>query len=78
LYLSLYGTGIRGCSSSAAVAVRVGEVTIPVLYAGAHSAGAGLDQVNVRLSGEAAPSGQVRISVRVNGVASNTVVLLFE
>jgi uncharacterized protein (TIGR03437 family) len=49
VYLSLYGTGIRGRSSLSQVTVTVGGVPVQVQYAGAQSQYPGLDQINVLL-----------------------------
>jgi len=49
IYLSFYGTGIRGRSSLSNVAVTIGGVSAQVLYAGPQGTYPGLDQVNVGL-----------------------------
>jgi uncharacterized protein (TIGR03437 family) len=46
VFLSLYGTGIRGRSSLARVTVTIDGVTAPALYAGPAPGYTGLDQVN--------------------------------
>jgi len=73
VYLSLYGTGIRGASSSANVAVTIGSTTIPPTYAGPQMAIPGLDQVNVPLPLSLRGSGLVSVMVTVDGVSSNAV-----
>ena len=49
VYLSLYGTGIRGRSTLAGVSAIIGGVTCNVLYAGAQLTFQGLDQVNLQI-----------------------------
>jgi uncharacterized protein (TIGR03437 family) len=49
VFLVLFGTGIRGLSTLAAVRVTIDGVDAPVEYAGPQGQFAGLDQVNVRL-----------------------------
>jgi uncharacterized protein (TIGR03437 family) len=76
LYLTLYGTGIRGRRSGAVVLFDGKGVDAD--YAGAQPQFAGVDQVNVKLSGEVVHSGRVAVSVRGAGVESNSVSLVFE
>ena len=73
VYLSLFGTGIRGASSPGAVAVRVGGVIAPVQYAGPQPEFAGLDQVNVRLPASLSGKGEVDLELTVEGIAANVV-----
>jgi uncharacterized protein (TIGR03437 family) len=72
-YLVLYGTGIRNQASVSDVTVKVGSQTLPVSFAGATSGFAGLDQINVLLPASLAGSGNVNVTVTVNGIASNSV-----
>ena len=72
LYVELYGTGIRG---AAGVQCFVGGQSVPVLYAGAVAAYAGLDQVNVSIPKSLAGAGDVRVYVMADGAMSNAVVL---
>jgi uncharacterized protein (TIGR03437 family) len=71
VYLSLYGTGIRGRSSLAAVRAKDGEVELPVLYTGPQGQFVGLDQVNVFLPYGLRGSGPVDIAVSVEDEWSN-------
>ncbi|HWQ52180.1 MAG TPA: hypothetical protein VN442_00760 [Bryobacteraceae bacterium] len=73
VYLTLYGTGIRNGSSLANVTCRIGDVNVPVLYAGAQPAYAGLDQVNVALTFDRRISGEVDVVLTVDGQPSNPV-----
>jgi uncharacterized protein (TIGR03437 family) len=70
LYLSLYGTGIRGGS---AITVSIGGTAVPVTYAGAQGEFAGLDQINVRLSGSLRGKGEADLVLTVDGATANTV-----
>jgi uncharacterized protein (TIGR03437 family) len=73
VYLSLYGTGIRGRSSLSNVMVTIGGMPVPVLYAGAQPEVPGLDQVNAGLTLGLRGSGEVDVVVTVDGVSSNAV-----
>jgi uncharacterized protein (TIGR03437 family) len=70
LYVELYGTGIRGAS---AVQCFAGGQSVPVLYAGAVAAYAGLDQVNISIPRSLAGAGDVRVYVTADGAMSNAV-----
>src|ERR1035441_5299765 len=78
VYLSLYGTGIRGNSSLSAVTVHLGDKASPALYAGPQPQFIGLDQVNVKLTNDLVGSGRVQVSVDAGGAASNSVSVVFE
>jgi N-acyl-D-amino-acid deacylase len=78
VYLSLYGTGIRGNSGLAAVAVRFGSNPAPALYAGPQGYYIGLDQVNLKLTSDLALKGSVQVSLAVDGLTSNSVIVPFE
>jgi uncharacterized protein (TIGR03437 family) len=73
VYLSLYGTGIRGRSALAQVEVTVGGVPVQVQYAGAQMQYDGLDQVNVLLPASLAGRGDVSVIATVDGQAANTI-----
>jgi uncharacterized protein (TIGR03437 family) len=73
VYLSLYGTGIRGASSLSNVTVTVGTTKIQPTYAGPELLIPGLDQVNVPLGLSLRGSGLVNVWVTVDGVTSNAV-----
>jgi uncharacterized protein (TIGR03437 family) len=70
LYIELYGTGIRGAAS---VQCFVAGQSVPVLYAGPVAAYVGLDQVNISIPKSLAGTGDVRVYVVADGVASNVV-----
>ncbi len=77
LFLSLYGTGIRGRSALSNVSVMIGNVSVPVRYAGPN-AYPGLDQVNVSLPASLRGRGQLVVTVQVDGCTSNMADLLFQ
>jgi uncharacterized protein (TIGR03437 family) len=77
LYLALFGTGIRHRRSLEKVSARIGELSVPVVYAGAQNSFAGLDQVNLKLPRNSALSGEQEIEVRVEGFVSNKVKVRF-
>jgi uncharacterized protein (TIGR03437 family) len=70
LYIELYGTGIRGAAS---VQCFVAGQSVPCLYAGPVAAYAGLDQMNISIPKNLAGTGDVRVYVVADGVASNVV-----
>ncbi|HMD50358.1 MAG TPA: hypothetical protein VKG79_14710 [Bryobacteraceae bacterium] len=75
LYVELYGTGIRGAST---IQTFVAGQTVPTYYAGPVAAYPGLDQVNIAIPQSLAGSGDVRVYVVVDGVASNAVGLTLQ
>jgi len=77
LVLVLYGTGIRGAAKSS-VTATIGNLTLPVDYAGPQPTFAGLDQVNVTLPSTLAARGQLVLVVTVNGQATNMVQVAFQ
>ena len=76
VYLSLYGTGIRGGISTSAITVTVDGVPVPVIGAAAHPEFTGLDQVNAGpLPAELTGRGEVGLTLTVDGRTSNTVMI---
>ncbi len=73
VYLTLYGTGIRGRSSLANVSVTIAGTSLPALYAGPAPAFTGLDQVNVLLNLSLRGSGESNVYIVVDGQTSNEV-----
>jgi uncharacterized protein (TIGR03437 family) len=73
VYLTFYGTGIRGASAPTNVVVTIGNTQIQPTYAGPQPQIPGLDQVNVPLSLNFRGSGLVNATVTVDGVTSNPV-----
>jgi uncharacterized protein (TIGR03437 family) len=78
--LVLYGTGIRGAGSLANVKVTIGNVSLPVLYAGPSDPThfVAFDQVNVSLPQSLAGAGQVTLTLTVNNISALPVTLDFQ
>lgn len=75
VYVSLYGTGIRGAQS---VSVNIGGIVAPAVYAGPQPQTPGLDQVNFAIPISLRGAGMVNVSVITDGVMSNTVQLAIQ
>ena len=73
VFLSFYGTGIRGSSQAANVQMTIGGVNAPILYAGPQGTWPGLDQINVGLPLSLRGAGQVDVVFSVDGQTSNSV-----
>lgn len=73
VFLVLYGTGFRGRSSLANVTARIGNVAVPILFAGPQGDYAGLDQVNIQLPRSLAGRGEIELVLTVDGQQSNVV-----
>jgi uncharacterized protein (TIGR03437 family) len=73
VYILLYGTGIRRHSLNPVIAT-IGDVGVPVTYAGAQSEYPGLDQINIGpLPATLAGKGNSELTVMVDGVPANAV-----
>src|ERR1035437_8424973 len=72
VYLSLFGTGIRGAPPGQA-SVRIQGINAPVSYAGPQSQFAGLDQVNVQLPRELIGTGDAGVVLTAAGTDAPTV-----
>jgi len=72
VYLSLYGSGIRGAALTD-ISVNIGGKLVPVLYGGRQAVYEGLDQVNITLPPPLRGSGEVDLVVGVLGHSSNPV-----
>ena len=73
LYLALFGTGIRNLSQPADIAVRIGGVPAPVVYAGAQGDFAGLDQINVKIPRALVGRGEATVIFSIAGRSSTPV-----
>jgi len=73
VFLVLFGTGVKLRSELSAVSSTVGGVSTEVLFAGAAPEFPGLDQVNLRLARSLAGSGDVEVTLSVDGKAANSV-----
>lgn len=72
VFLSLFGTGIRGYRSG--VAATTGGLSVPVVGAAAQTQFAGLDQVNIGpLPRSLAGRGEIEVILKVDGKSANTV-----
>jgi endoglucanase len=77
LYLVLYGTGFRNAANPAAASLKIGNVDVSISYLGAQRQFPGLDQINAELPRELAGAGEVTIVLKVDGIATNPVSLVF-
>lgn len=75
VFLLLYGTGIRGRSAPTSVSATIGAASITAAFAGASSQFPGLDQVNLLLPHSLAGSGEAQVSLTVDGLAANPVLV---
>jgi uncharacterized protein (TIGR03437 family) len=75
-YLELFGTGIRNHSDPVVATIRGTNVT--AAYAGAQGVYIGEDQINIQLPSSLQGSGEVALSLNVDGQTSNTVVFLIK
>ena len=73
VFVSLYGTGIRGLSSLDNAAILVGGEQVAVLFAGAQGQFAGLDQINFEIQRDLAGRGEVDVLVSLDGHPANPV-----
>ena len=79
VFLTLYGTGIRGAGGAESVQATIGGSEAPVVSAGAHGEFAGLDQVEVGpLPRSLTGAGEVNVVVTAAGITSNTVTIMIE
>jgi uncharacterized protein (TIGR03437 family) len=80
-YLVLYGTGIRGLhGGTASVTATInGVISVPVIFAGAQSTAAGLDQINIGpFPASLKGAGLVALLITVENQPANTVLLSFK
>jgi uncharacterized protein (TIGR03437 family) len=73
VFLVLFGTGIRFGSALASIRATIGAVTVGAAFAGPSPQVSGVDQVNLPLPRALAGSGEVEVSLSVDGLAANTV-----
>ena len=72
-FLVLYATGVRKRNPNAAVTAQIGDVTVPVEYAGAQGQFVGLDQINILLPQNLRGKGLVNVTVTIDGKTTNPV-----
>jgi len=75
VYISLYGTGIRGAGT---VEAYVAGAPATVQFAGAQGEYQGLDQVNVAIPSSLAGRGEVSLYLAIDGATSNMVTIKIE
>ncbi|MDX2031677.1 MAG: NF038122 family metalloprotease [Blastocatellia bacterium] len=73
VFLLLYGSGFRGRSALSAVSLKIGDLDVPVSFAGAVDGLAGLDQLNAELLRALAGKGDATIVLTVDGRVANSV-----
>jgi uncharacterized protein (TIGR03437 family) len=73
VFLVLFGTGFSHLISPSNATVRIADMDLPALYAGAQSEYPGLGQINVRLPKGLAGRGEVAVEFRADGQAANVV-----
>ena len=83
LYLLLYGTGFDADSGASGTSVTVGQAwfagpTMKVLYSGPAPGYSGEDQIDAQLPTSLAGSGQVIVTVTVDGATANPVTIAFQ
>lgn len=75
-YLTIYATGLRNETTLSKVKAQIGDIDVPVLYAGAQSEFPGLDQLNIGpVPKSLAGKGTVVIELTVDGMRANRVEL---
>jgi uncharacterized protein (TIGR03437 family) len=72
-YLVLYATGVRKRNANAAVTAQIGDVTVPVEYAGAQGQFVGLYQINILLPPSLRGKGLVNVTITMDGKTTNAV-----
>ncbi|HYL37721.1 MAG TPA: cellulase family glycosylhydrolase [Bryobacteraceae bacterium] len=75
--LQLFGTGIRGRSTLAAVSCTIGSLALPAAYAGPQGVTIGMDEIDIPLPKALRGSGTVNVTLTVDGQNANTVTLSF-
>lgn len=77
-YLLLFSSGLRQRKDLSSVTVRIGNTTLPPLYAGPQGDFDGLDQVNVLLPRTFQGSGELRLVLSAEGQDANQVRIAFQ
>lgn len=75
VFLIVFGTGLRGRSSLAAVNSQIGGVDAETLYFGPQNDFVGLDQGNLRIPRSLAMRGNVDVVITVDGIPANIVTI---
>jgi uncharacterized protein (TIGR03437 family) len=77
LILVLFGTGLR-FALPGGVSLTLGSTSVPVDFAGANPVFIGLDQVNAEIPRTLMGSGEITISLTVEGQAANTLTMAIQ
>jgi uncharacterized protein (TIGR03437 family) len=77
-FLTLYGTGIRGRSTTSLVKAEIDGTDVEVLYAGDQQEFIGLDQVNLRLPPSLVGRGLVEVRLQIENQWTNPLLLRFQ
>lgn len=75
VFLSLFGTGLRGRSSPAGVTATIGGQSSEVLGAVAQGQYPGFDQANLRIPRQLIGRGEVNVALTLDGKAANTITI---
>jgi len=79
IFLSLYGTGIRGATALSDVTIEVGGTVVPVTYVGKQPEYEGLDQINIGpLPRSLAGRGEVNIVTTIKGKRVNRIAVVIQ
>jgi len=78
LFLVLFGTGWRNRSAQDKVVAQVGDLNVPVLFAGAQGSYVGEDQINLQLPRSLAGVGEMSVAVTADGRLANLVKVAFK
>jgi len=78
VYVSFFGTGIRGFDSLGNATCTIGGTNATVIAAGAQGQFPGLDQVNVQLPSSLSGAGSVTVQFTVDGQAANPVTIAIQ
>lgn len=74
VFLILYGTGVKAISDLSTMRVTIGNMNVPVLFAGAQGGFVGLDQINLGpIPRELLGAGTVDVVLSINDQPVNTV-----
>lgn len=76
LILVLFGTGLRNHRGE--IIARLGDATLPVLYAGAQNEMTGLDQINVAMPHWLAGKGEQSLWLTINGQPTNQIRIVIQ
>lgn len=73
VFLILFGTGLRQRAALDRIMARIGDIEVPVLYAGAQGSFVGQDQINLPLPRSLAGRGELLVTMTIEGMITNPV-----